>query len=412
MKTLKNKIIVAFIALGLAAGGYYFFAKPKQHKHVYYGDVSFDVYAESDKTHMILFERQKREKQKSLQKLTYIRFDENMNESRHELNIDFNEEIISKRTNDIQIAAYKNNIAILWEVKGTGFKNRGPIRSAYSTDGGKSWLKGQNPVDTNSMAGQAFFDIVSDSRGIFHITWLDTRDEVKGLRYAYSKDKGNTWSKNVTVDKASCFCCWNVIKANKENEIFILYRNEKPRDMAFIKVNLNAETDDVAYDFMGHVDKFNWGFEGCPHVGAGFSFDDNNRIHAVTWTGEKDVSGVYYQNSNDKGKSFTEAEKMGTSFASNPDVAVNGKEVVVVWDQIKNEKKVVMTSVSKDAGKTWSKPVIISDENTMSMYAKVIFTNQKYHVFYSEKTGHDFKYKKYELNNRLNAYKKSVKEVK
>ena len=100
------------------------------------------------------------------------------------------------RGQDAQLAVSGAKLVALWTSPGTGFNGRGPIATARSADGGATWQPGPNPADDASQGDHSFVDCSADGNGTFHLVWLDSRgtNKVKGLRYAQSKDGGQTWS--------------------------------------------------------------------------------------------------------------------------------------------------------------------------------------------------------------------------
>ena len=79
---------------------------------------------------------------------------------------------------------------------GTGFMGRGPLSSAFSSDGGKTWRNVGNPADDGSDGDHAFIDLTADDRGNFHAVWLDKRSGTdKGLYSAFFESNSQKWNK-------------------------------------------------------------------------------------------------------------------------------------------------------------------------------------------------------------------------
>ena len=91
---------------------------------------------------------------------------------------------ISRRGNEAQVAAAGRRIVALWRQAGE-LPEAGPMVVAYSTDGGLSWRRGDNPAITDATQNQAYADLAADRAGRFHAVWLDDREEngnTQGLR--------------------------------------------------------------------------------------------------------------------------------------------------------------------------------------------------------------------------------------
>ena len=115
--------------------------------------------------------------------------------------------------------------------RGGELPDTGPMSVVYSSDGGKTWGRGENPAVGDGMKNQSYLDLAADPAGNFHAVWLDDREEngnTQGLRYACSSDGGRHWSADITLDPAVCTCCWNRIAVLPEGNLAVLYRDENP----------------------------------------------------------------------------------------------------------------------------------------------------------------------------------------
>lgn len=135
------------------------------------------------------------------------------------------------RGNDAQIAASGDRLVAAWQSEGTGWGGSGPLATAVSRDGGRSWRLGSNPADDGKTEGHGFIDIAADESGGFHLVWLDGRSGDQALYYARSDNGGHAWSSHATLDDLTCECCWNTL-ATSGNQVYALYRDSRPRDMA------------------------------------------------------------------------------------------------------------------------------------------------------------------------------------
>ena len=289
------------------------------------------------------------------------------------------------RGTDFHLAADGNRLVAVWMTKGSGFMGRGPLVTAYSEDGGRSWSPGPNPADDGTDGDHSFMDITADPTGNFHLIWLDKRiGKTKGLYSSTSRDGGKTWSKNITVDSATCDCCWNDITVDSQGTLYTLYRDLDPRDMALAISEDNGNTW-VSGNVVGD---FGWDFDGCPHVGGGIVVNNSGRkseLHTVVWTGKEDRIGLYYLQSSDIGKKWTPPKRLGTKDARFPDIAVNAKGyLAVVWDDLIKDKTAIFSSTSTDNGKTWSKPRSLSLPGVDPTHARIVSLDNNFHVFWTE----------------------------
>lgn len=288
------------------------------------------------------------------------------------------------RGQDAQLAASGTRLVSVWTSPGTGFNGRGPMATALSADGGATWQPGPNPADDASAGDHSFMDLAADPAGTFHLIWLDARgtNKSKGLRHASSRDGGRTWSKNTTLKADTCECCWNTLVPGPDGSLHALFRDKNPRDMAVISsADRGAHWGDPA-----KVGRFNWDFQGCPHVGGGLVVS-GSALHALVWTGATGHSGAYHLSSDDQGQSWSAPRRLGDSDARRGDLASAGSQnLAAVWDRVADGESSVFATTSKDGGKTWGAPKQLSSPGVNAAYPRVVALSGGYRVFWTEST--------------------------
>lgn len=286
------------------------------------------------------------------------------------------------RGQDAQLAASGDRLVAVWTSPGTGFNGRGPMATAISADGGATWRPGPNPADDASQGDHSFVDIAADAAGTFHLVWLDARgtNKSKGLRYASSKDGGRTWSRNATLKSDTCECCWNTLAVGADGSVHALFRDKNPRDMAVISsADHGARWSDPA-----KAGRFNWDFQGCPHVGGGL-IARGASLHALVWTGATGQSGTYHLVSPDQGQSWSAPQRLGDTDARRGDLASGGTQsLAAVWDRVADGESNVFAATSADGGKTWAEPRQISAKGVNAAYPRVVAIADGYRVFWTE----------------------------
>jgi hypothetical protein len=289
---------------------------------------------------------------------------------------------IPHRGMDAQIAASNAKLVALWNTPGTGFMGRGPMATALSADGGATWRPGPNPADDGSQGDHSFADLAADAAGNFHLVWLDARgtNKAKGLRYASSRDGGQTWSKNLTLEAETCECCWNTLTTGPGGSLHSLFRDKNPRDMALV----SSLDGGATWSSPVPVGKFNWDFQGCPHVGGGLLGTDG-RVHALVWTGAAGHSGAYHVHSADRGRTWSAPQRLGDADARRGDLASAGAgSLAAVWDRVADGESRVYAATSSDGGKTWSEPVPLSSPGVNAAYPRVVALAGNYRAFWTE----------------------------
>lgn len=286
------------------------------------------------------------------------------------------------RGNDAQIAASGRRIVVLWTAKGSGYAGSGPLMSAVSNDGGKTWQRGGSPADDRSNAGQAYAELSASPSGMFNAVWLDARDGAQGLRHARSRD-GVKWEKNTTVQGKTCECCWLSL-AHSSDDLLALFRGKDPRDMRLSILRNSTAT----WMPKGPVGKFDWDFKGCPHTGGGLASVPGGRaLHAVVWTGARGKQGLHHLLSRDGGDSWSAPQRLGSQDAQRADIAVsaNGKTLAATWDQLAGANRQIFAALSRDQGGTWSAPDRLSAANSDAVYPRVVPAQNGFLVLWTER---------------------------
>ena len=286
------------------------------------------------------------------------------------------------RGQDAQIAASGDRLVTVWTSPGTGFNGRGPMATAISDNGGKTWRPGPNPADDGGQGDHSFVDIAADATGTFHLVWLDARgtNKAKGLRYASSRDGGQTWSRNLTLEAETCECCWNSLAIGSGGSLHVLFRDKNPRDMALVS-SLDGGANWTAPVPVG---RFNWDFQGCPHVGGGLLGTDG-QVHALVWTGAAGQSGAYHVHSSDRGRTWSAPQRLGDTDARRGDLAsASTGSLAAVWDRVADGESRIYAATSSDGGRTWSAPTALSNPGVNAAYPRVVAVSGSYRVFWTE----------------------------
>lgn len=286
---------------------------------------------------------------------------------------------------DPQIAAAGDAIVVMWTTPGTDVWNDGPLATSASRDGGRTWTPGPNPADDGLTIGHAFLELAADGRGRFHAFWLDSRDGAPGLRASLSSDGGRTWSANRTLDLRTCECCWNKALALQDESLLLLYRDRDPRDMAL------AASGDGGRSWQRRwtVGAFDWGFNGCPHIGGGLAASSGNGaryLHAAVWTGAEGREGIHALRSSDEGRGWSTPQRLAGAWARHADMAGDGTDVVAVWDETRGGgQAAIMAARSRDHGATWA-PATQLALAQQATHPLVVASRDRFVVFWTDKS--------------------------
>lgn len=299
------------------------------------------------------------------------------------------------RGSDARIAWTGGKLLAVWTAYAEGGPHggAGPMAMARSSDGGKTWEQLASATDWTK-GPHSFFTLASDGK-IVHAAWLDSREGpapapgAQGLRYSFSNDAGATWSKNTTLDVASCACCWTSGKVDRTGNFYILYRDKQPSDMAIGVV----EPKSHQWTRLSTVGAFNWDFPGCPHIGGGLALKGGKHpeIHAVVGTRKKEAAGIYHLMSRDGGKKWSEPARLGGDTATHSDIALwSDHHLAAVWDMVDPEAGDgtvgVFAAVSNDGGKHWSQAERLSEKKAMASHPRIVASKSGFLTLWTEQS--------------------------
>lgn len=288
------------------------------------------------------------------------------------------------RGGDAQLAAAGKRLVAAWTVAGSGWGGSGPIATATSADGGKTWKPGPDPADDHSTTGHSFIDIAA-AQGVFHMVWLDTRDAGgQGLRYTRSADGGRHWQANMTIAASTCECCWNSLLAGAGSALYVLFRDGDPRDMSL------AASGDAGANWrkLGAVAPFGWDMKACPHVGGALVSGGAHTLDAMSWTGREGRLGLYHVRSVDGGAHWSVPQRIGDDDARHSDLAAaGGGRLAVVWDAASGGSSQILAQTSEDGGTHWSAARRLSVEGVHPTHPRVVATSDGFLALWTQTEG-------------------------
>lgn len=343
---------------------------------------TFDVFEQAGKLHLLVGGKESADSKRLT--LRYLQYNHDRKQWRLVATLDGKfPETIASRGNDIQIAAHDDLLVALWQAKGE-LPGIGPMASAYSTDAGRTWQQGAAPGVNVEDINEAYIDLTVDTKGHFHAVWLSDPQEkgYQSLYYSRTHDHGKSWQKPVILDDSTCACCWNRLIHTHDDQLFTLYRDSQPRDMALIQSNDYGAN----WQRQSNVGQFQWEFNGCPHIGGGLSHNGQKNspaLHAIVWTGHETLSGLYYLGSTNNGYSWTKPIILGET-ALNGDIAARGKNVTAVWNQMEAGGLSIYVSTSRDGGLTWAQPELIAGATRATAHPKIVAIQTGFVVLWTE----------------------------
>jgi hypothetical protein len=250
-----------------------------------------------------------------------------------------------------------------------------------SREGGKTFEQPVRVNDDGKEVTHAMHSLAVGADNRVYVVWLDERSVVmpaaneKGKKmehmeanrevfFASSSDGGRTFSPNQRLAKEACPCCKTAVIAGKDNRVFASWRQVLPGEFRHIAL---AASEDGGKTFSQPVivSDDRWMTASCPVSGPSLSAVNDGALRVVWYTeGNKGVPGLYWAESSDSGRKFSESRPLAKGEArGNPMLlANNGQGALVIWESSEGgAARVMSASLAGDGANTVS-PLTTSGE--------------------------------------------------
>ena len=171
----------------------------------------------------------------------------------------------------------------------TAIDKAGNIHSFMLTHKTGTWEETGNINDLDASAPEGLMSIAADEKNNFYAVWLDLRENRKNNICFSALTGKESWSKNRFAYKSPeshvCECCKPSIAVNG-NKISIMFRNwlQGARDLYLVSSGNKGKTFSDAQKLgLG-----TWPLKGCPMDGGGVTIDSESNIHTA-WQREGNV---------------------------------------------------------------------------------------------------------------------------
>jgi len=203
----------------------------------------------------------------------------------------------------------------------------GEVFYSRSADRGKTFAP-PRPI-TDNTESQRFEAVAFDPDGNVFAAWLDKRNRASvqqagkkydgaGLFFATSKDGGSTYSQATMAADNTCECCRLGLGFDPSGHPVVVFRNIFEggiRDHAVITF-----TDQKTPGELHRVSQDDWQVAACPHQGPSLSIAPDGTYHVVWYTNGKVRRGLFYAQSRDGGKTFSDPMPIGEPSQDSPSI--------------------------------------------------------------------------------------------
>jgi hypothetical protein len=265
-------------------------------------------------------------------------------------------------------------------VAAEGYANE--LYLSTSRDGGKSFEPPVKVNDDRAKVAHAMHSLAISADNHIYVVWLDERnlkmppadhtgkkmehmEANREVFFAASTDGGRTFSKNLRLGQEACPCCKTSVTAGKDGRVYAAWRQVLPGE--FRHIALSASVDGgKTFSRPTIVSDDRWMTASCPVSGPALSALPDGVLRVVWYTeGERGEPGLYWAQSRDEGKTFSESKTFAKGQAhGNPLLLGDGKKgTMVVWESREGaNSRVMLAPLAGDGVEASASPLSTSGE--------------------------------------------------
>jgi hypothetical protein len=159
---------------------------------------------------------------------------------------------------------------------------KGNIRAFRLTHKSGKWEQTGNVNDADASAPEGLMSVAADENNNFYAVWLDLREGRKNNVCVSTLRNKSHWSKNTfayqSPESHVCECCKPSI-AVKQNTVVVMFRNwlKGARDLYLV----TSEDAGKTFTEAQKLGNGTWLLKGCPMDGGGLAIHPKNQIHTA-----------------------------------------------------------------------------------------------------------------------------------
>lgn len=253
------------------------------------------------------------------------------------------------------IAVGKNGtVYVVWTARVESNGRKGTdLYLSVSSDMGQTFGTPVKINDDKVPAAHGMHSLGVTDDGRIYVSWLDERNVAapkpstkadghhmesnRELFIADSSDGGRTFSRNRKIASDACPCCKTALAIGPDGTVYVGWRHVLPGNYRHIAITSSSDSG-VTFSKPVIVSDDKWVLHGCPVSGPSLSVADNGTLKVLWYAaGEANATGVYFAESNDKGRSFSQRQLVAQEgIRGTPVLTAGNKGDVAVWEMTGN----------------------------------------------------------------------------
>ena len=179
-----------------------------------------------------------------------------------------------------RIVATANGAVITAVLGKNGNGKDGDLLAWHTVDNGKTWRTAGKVNDVGGATREGLHAMAVAPNRTIACAWLDLREQGTRIFAAFSRDGGNTWGRNIRIYRSPsgtvCECCHPSLAYDSQSRLYIMWRNllAGSRDMYLSDSNDDGKTFSAAKK----LGRGTWPLNACPMDGGSLSVTKRGEV--------------------------------------------------------------------------------------------------------------------------------------
>jgi hypothetical protein len=260
------------------------------------------------------------------------------------------------------------NVYVIWQSSTSG---NSTILFTKSSDGGTSFEK---PGRLSEISKNSAFPQIALSENHIYSSWVEKLNNSTNIKLAKSDDGGNSFQNPISITDITGNVGIPKLSAYG-NEVNLIWEDNSKGNF---EIFLSKSTDyGTSFDKPSDVSN-TIGQSGAPQLAA-----SENNLYAIWMDNTSGNYDILFSRSTDSGKSFGKPLNLSNLHGDSgyPTISVSGKLVYVTWTQtISNTNYDIFFTKSSDGGETFDKPINLSNNPGASGWPQIVSNGNNVYV--------------------------------